>query len=127
MQAGSRDDLLAAARELDGNLTATIHGSAQDLAEYAELISILETRVGRLVFNGFPTGVEVGQAMTHGGPWPATTDARHTSVGTAAIFRFARPVTWQGFPQAMLEPELQDSNPLGIRRLIDGVSTTDPV
>lgn len=127
VQADTRDEFLTAARELEGNLTATIHGTDQDLAEYAELVSVLETRVGRLIFNGFPTGVEVCSAMTHGGPWPATTDARSTSVGTAAIYRFARPVTWQGFPQSALPTELQDSNPSGLRRLIDGTSTTDPV
>lgn len=127
VQAETRDELLTAARELDGNLTATIHGTDQDLREFAELLSVLEARVGRLIFNGYPTGVEVCPAMTHGGPWPATTDARSTSVGTAAIHRFARPVTWQGFPQSALPTELQDSNPLGLRRLIDGVSTTDPI
>ncbi len=127
VEAEDRETLLDAARRLEGNLTATVHGTPDDLARFADLVALLETRVGRLIFNGYPTGVEVCPAMTHGGPWPATTDARSTSVGTAAIFRFARPVTWQGFPEDRLPPELRDANPLGIRRLIDGVSTTDPV
>ena len=86
-------------------------------------MSILENKVGRLIFNGFPTGVEVCASMHHGGPYPATTDSRSTSVGTAAIYRFARPVAYQNFPQALLPVELQDANPRGIWRLVDGEMT----
>jgi alpha-ketoglutaric semialdehyde dehydrogenase len=85
----------------------------------------LEQKVGRLVFNGFPTGVEVGHAMIHGGPYPATADGRSTSVGTQAIFRFARPVCYQNFPTAALPDELKDGNPLHIWRLVDGSLTKD--
>src|SRR6202008_3672683 len=92
----------------------------KDLAEYAELVGILRRKVGRIVFNGFPTGVEVGHAMHHGGPYPATTDSRETSVGSAAIFRFARPVCYQDFPQTMLPDELKNNNPLGIWRMVNG-------
>lgn len=120
VQASSREQLLAAARSLEGHLTATVHGTDSELAEYADLIAILEQKVGRLIINGFPTGVEVSHAMQHGGPYPATTDSRSTSVGTNAIRRFARPVCYQGFPQALLPTELKDNNPLGILRLIDG-------
>jgi len=123
----SREDLLAIARRLEGHLTATIHGTDEDLREYADLLAILETRVGRLVFNGFPTGVEVSHAMVHGGPYPATSDGRSTSVGSQAIFRFARPVCYQGFPQAALPEELKDSNPLGIWRMVDGQMTRDRI
>ena len=105
------------ARQLDGQLTATIHGTPADLEEYASLVSILEHKAGRLIVNGFPTGVEVCPSMQHGGPYPATTDSRSTSVGTAAINRFARPVAYQNFPPSLLPPELQDANPRGIWRL----------
>ncbi len=81
---------------------------------------MLETRVGRLVVNAFPTGVEVGQSMVHGGPYPATSDGRSTSVGTQAIYRFARPVCYQGFPQSALPDEVTDANPLGVKQLVDG-------
>jgi len=116
----SKMDLLDVARQLEGNLTATIHGSESDLAEYAELVDIVKTKVGRIVFNGFPTGLEVCPSTQHGGPYPACTIANSTSVGTAAITRFARPIAFQGFPDGALPPELQEANPRGIRRLVDG-------
>ena len=116
----STTDYLSAARSLSGHLTATIFGDEDDLAANRELIHILEQKAGRLIFNGFPTGVEVTHAMVHGGPYPATSDARFTSVGSLAIYRWARPVCFQNFPQSQLPPELQDANPLGIRRLRDG-------
>lgn len=127
VRCASRHELTAFARGLSGHLTATIHGTEKDLAEYSELVAILRRKAGRLVFNGFPTGVEVCHAMHHGGPYPATTDSRETSVGTAAIFRFARPVCYQDFPQSALPEELQDPNPRGIWRLVDGAYTRDPV
>lgn len=113
------------ARALDGNLTATLHGTPADLAAAADLVGLLRRRVGRLIFNGFPTGVEVCPAMHHGGPYPATTDVRSTSVGTAAIHRFARPICYQDFPEATLPPELHDRNERGIWRLVDGSLTQD--
>ncbi|HET6170839.1 MAG TPA: aldehyde dehydrogenase (NADP(+)) [Terracidiphilus sp.] len=113
-------DYVRAAAALDGHLTATLLGDDEDLAAHRELIRILEQKAGRLIFNGFPTGVEVCHAMVHGGPYPATSDPRFTSVGSLAIYRFARPVCFQGFPQEMLPAELQDANPLGIARLRDG-------
>jgi NADP-dependent aldehyde dehydrogenase len=120
-------DLVLLAKELEGQLTATVHGSPGDLAGHAELSVALARRAGRLVCNGYPTGVEVVPAMHHGGPYPATTDARFTSVGTASIFRFARPVCYQDFPDTLLPEELRDGNPRGILRLVDGRSTRDPV
>ena len=116
----SRDQLVQIARGLEGHLTATIHGTEQDLREFADLVAVLETKVGRLIFNGFPTGVEVAHAIVHGGPYPATSDGRSTSVGSQAIFRFARPVCYQAFPNDALPDELKDANPLGIWRMIDG-------
>jgi NADP-dependent aldehyde dehydrogenase len=112
--------MLAAAEKLEGQLTATIHGTAEDFAASANLLAILETKVGRLVCNGYPTGVEVCHAMNHGGPYPATADGRSTSVGTRAILRFARPVCYQNFPDSALPDELKESNPLGLWRLVDG-------
>jgi alpha-ketoglutaric semialdehyde dehydrogenase len=122
----NRDELLQAARALEGHLTATIHGTEQDLTDFSDLIAILETKVGRLVLNGFPTGVEVSHAMVHGGPYPATSDGRSTSVGSQAIFRFSRPVCYQGFPDSALPDELKNANPLGIWRMVDGEMTREP-
>ncbi|HVN21925.1 MAG TPA: aldehyde dehydrogenase (NADP(+)) [Dongiaceae bacterium] len=115
----SREQILEIARSLEGHLTATIHGTEQDLRDFADLIAILETKVGRLIFNGFPTGVEVTHAMVHGGPYPSTSDGRSTSVGTQAIFRFTRLVCYQGFPDSTLPDELKEANPLGIWRMVD--------
>ncbi|MBV9155102.1 MAG: aldehyde dehydrogenase (NADP(+)), partial [Acidobacteriaceae bacterium] len=124
---GSDAELLEAARSFEGSLTATIHGTPEDLARYRELVEILASKAGRLVFNGFPTGVEVGYAMHHGGPYPATTDEKFTSVGAAAIYRFGRPVCYQNFPEHLLPPELQDANPRNIYRMINGELTRDRI
>ncbi len=121
----NRQQLLALANALEGQLTATLHGTDADIADFADLVAILERKAGRLVVNGFPTGVEVCHAMVHGGPYPATSDSRTTSVGTQAIYRFARPVCYQDFPQAALPDELKNLNPLGILRLVNGVFTRD--
>ncbi len=102
VECADREELLTAARRLRGQLTATLHGTAGDFAAFPELPGILEGKAGRLVCNGFPTGVEVSPAMVHGGPYPATTDSRFTSVGTAAIQRFLRPVCYQNFPPELL-------------------------
>jgi len=83
-------------------------------------VAILERKVGRLLFNGYPTGVEVSHAMHHGGPYPATTDSKFTSVGAAAIYRFARPICYQDFPEPMLPPELQNANPRNLWRTVNG-------
>ncbi len=121
----SIEDMERIARGLQGHLTATIHGTEEDLKQQHSLISILEDKVGRLVFNGYPTGVEVCPSMHHGGPYPATTDSRSTSVGTAAIQRFARPVCYQGFPDSSLPDELKNLNPRGIWRLVDNRLTKE--
>jgi 2,5-dioxopentanoate dehydrogenase len=116
----SRAEMLTSASHLEGQLTATIHGTPEDLAASSDLLAILETKAGRLLFSGFPTGVEVCHAMMHGGPYPATADGRSTSVGTRAITRFLRPICYQNFPEAVLPDALKDSNPLGLWRLVDG-------
>ena len=116
----SKSQMLAAAEKLEGQLTATVHGTPEDFAANPDLLAILETKVGRLLCNGYPTGVEVCHAMNHGGPYPATADGRSTSVGTRAIVRFTRPVCYQNFPDSALPDELKESNPLDIWRLVDG-------
>jgi len=120
IRSNSHDELLNIARSLEGQLTASVHGSEDDLREYADLIAILETKVGRLIFNGFSTGVEVCPSMVHGGPYPATSDGRSTAVGSHAIERFSRLVCFQNFPDAILPDELKEANPLGLTRLVDG-------
>jgi NADP-dependent aldehyde dehydrogenase len=120
VRCGSREEMETVARRLEGHLTASIHGTPGDLKEHASLVSILQNKVGRLIFNGYPTGVEVCASMQHGGPYPATTDARTTSVGTGAIL-----IAYQNFPQTALPPELQDANPRKIWRLVDGKMSQD--
>ena len=120
IRSDDHEQLLNIARSLEGQLTASVHGTEQDLIEYADLVRVLETRAGRLIFNGFSTGVEVCPSMVHGGPYPATSDSRSTAVGTRAIDRFSRLVCYQNFPDASLPDELKEGNPLGIKRMVDG-------
>jgi len=94
------EEVLMVARSLSGNLTATLQGTENDLDQFKSLLQILERKVGRILVNGFPTGVEVCHSMVHGGPFPATTDSRFTSVGTSAIKRFLRPICYQNFPNS---------------------------
>ena len=113
----SREKLIDAIGSLEGQLTATLHGADDDWTDAHELVEAMELKAGRLVFNGFPTGVEVCHSMVHGGPFPATSDGRSTSVGTQAIYRFTRPVAWQDCPDALLPIALQSGNPRKIDRL----------
>ncbi len=117
------DQMLSIARNLEGQLTSTLHLEASDYEQARALLPILERKAGRLVINGFPTGVEVGQAIIHGGPFPATTDSRTTSVGSRAIERFLRPVCYQDFPELLLPASLRSGNPLRIERVEDGAPT----
>ncbi|MCO6058915.1 aldehyde dehydrogenase (NADP(+)), partial [Pseudomonas sp. MOB-449] len=110
---------------LHGQLTATLIAEPGDLETAARLVPLLEQKAGRLLLNGYPTGVEVCDAMVHGGPYPATSDARGTSVGSLAIARFLRPVCYQNYLDALLPDALKDANPLGIARLVDGVTTRE--
>lgn len=114
------DELREAAEQLEGQLTATLHLDDADLAVAQTLLPTLERRAGRVLVNGWPTGVEVCHAMVHGGPFPATSDSRSTSVGTAAIQRFLRPVCYQNFPEGLLPGVLRNDNPHNLRRLVDG-------
>jgi len=127
VRCGSKADLLGVAAALEGTLTASVFGTADDLVKNRDLLAILETKTGRLIFNGFPTGVEVSPAMHHGGPWPATADAKFTSVGTAAILRFLRPLCYQNLPEAALPVELHNGNPRGIWRTVNGEFSSDAI
>jgi NADP-dependent aldehyde dehydrogenase len=113
-------EMLAVARHLEGQLTATVHATPEDRPLAGSLLPTLERKAGRILFNGFPTGVEVSHAMVHGGPFPATSDSRSTSVGASAIERFLRPVCYQDVPADLLPQALRDENPLGLARMIDG-------
>ncbi|MGN8249438.1 aldehyde dehydrogenase (NADP(+)) [Pseudomonas sp. SMV7] len=113
-------ELRRAVQALHGQLTATLIAEPQDLQRFAALVPVLQRKAGRLLVNGYPTGVEVCDAMVHGGPYPATSDARGTSVGTLAIDRFLRPVCYQDYPDALLPDALKNANPLGLQRLVDG-------
>ena len=117
----------AAIQSLHGQLTATLIGEPEDLQQFGGLTPLLEQKVGRILINGYPTGVEVCDAMVHGGPYPATSDARGTSVGTLAIDRFLRPVCFQNYPDSLLPEPLKNANPLGIQRLVDGQTTRTPL
>lgn len=121
----SLERMVEVAESLEGQLTATLHGTDEDLEQAADLVAVLEDRAGRLVVNGYPTGVEVCDSMNHGGPYPATTHSQSTSVGSLAIRRFVRPVCYQDFPAGLLPPELRDDNPEGLLRLVDGEWTRD--
>lgn len=116
----SAAELLEATSRIEGQLTASLQLTEEDYPTAAQLIPALEQKVGRIIVNGWPTGVEVGHAMVHGGPFPATSDTRTTSVGTLAINRFLRPVAYQNLPQELLPAPLQDRNPWHLNRRIDG-------
>ncbi|MFT4191972.1 MAG: aldehyde dehydrogenase (NADP(+)) [Comamonas sp.] len=113
-------ELLQVAEHLEGQLTATLQLDAGDHDAARALLPVLERKAGRILANGFPTGVEVSHAMVHGGPFPSTSNAMYTSVGASAIDRFLRPVCYQDLPDALLPPALQQANPLGLWRLVDG-------
>jgi NADP-dependent aldehyde dehydrogenase len=113
-------ELLDVSRHIEGQLTATVHATGDDRVLTATLLPVLERKAGRILFNGYPTGVEVCHAMVHGGPLPATSDTRSTSVGATAIERFLRPVCYQDVPADLLPEALRDDNPLGLVRMVDG-------
>ncbi|WP_296269716.1 aldehyde dehydrogenase (NADP(+)) [Pseudomonas sp. UBA6323] len=118
-------ELTRALQSMHGQLTATLIAEREDLTAFRDLLPLLELKAGRVLLNGYPTGVEVCDSMVHGGPYPATSDARGTSVGTLAIHRFLRPVCYQNYPDDVLPEALQNANPLGIQRLVDGVHSRD--
>lgn len=121
------EEMIAVASTLEGQLTATLMATVDDVNAYPGLTSVIRTKCGRFIFNGVPTGVEVCQAMHHGGPYPSTTDARFSSVGADAIKRFARPLSFQNWPDALLPEELRNANPLGIWRTVNNELTRSAV
>jgi len=121
------EGMLLFASRLEGQLTAAIHGTPEDLRQFAPLIRVLERKVGRIIFNGFGTGIEPCPSMHHGGPYPAASHSFFTSIGTGSIYRFVRPVCFQSFPDDCLPETLQNANPRGAMRLVDGVWTRDAV
>ncbi|MEQ8390074.1 MAG: hypothetical protein RIB30_03715 [Thalassospira sp.] len=120
VECDSVDEMVALSATLIGQLTATIHMVDGDSDTAAALRPALEKCAGRILINGWPTGVEVCHSMVHGGPYPASTDSRSTSVGSLAIKRFIRPVSYQAFPDALLPAAIKDANPLNIPRLVNG-------
>lgn len=118
-----KEELFLLAAKLEGQLTGSLQAEDTDLEEFSSLVDILEDKCGRLIINEYPTGVEVCPSMMHGGPYPASTDSRTTSVGTSAIHRYTKPVSYQNFPNSLLPKELKEENPLEIIRLVDGEYT----
>ena len=112
---------------LEGQLTGTLISENQEIEDYDRIVEAMKNKVGRLIFNGVPTGVEVCPAMQHGGPYPASTDSRFGAVGIHAIQRWVRPVSYQNWPDNLLPNELKDKNPLGIERLVNGKSTSKTI
>lgn len=114
-------------KSLKGQLTGTVISEDGEIWNYQNLVDTLQKKVGRMIFNGVPTGVEVCPSMQHGGPYPASTDSRFTAVGIHAIDRWVRPVSYQNWPNELLPDALKNENPLRIERLVNGVSTRDKI
>ena len=125
VQCHSIDEMVNVAQVLKGQLTATILSTTEDQHNLKILLPKVQAKVGRILFEGVPTGVAVNQAMQHGGPFPATTDSRFTSVGSDAIYRWLRPIAFQDCPDLLLPVTLQNKNPLGILRNVNGILTTN--
>lgn len=122
-----KEEMRGVAQNLHGQLTGTVHGTATDVQDFEAVIDALSEKVGRIIFNGVPTGVEVCGAMNHGGPYPSSTDGRTTSVGASAITRFSRPLSYQDWPDELLPAALKDSNPLNIWRKVNGALTKNSI
>jgi len=122
-----KEEMLNIIGKLEGQLTSTLMATEKDIKENLPIFNRIREVCGRLVMNGVPTGVTVCTAMQHGGPYPATTDSRFTSVGSDGIRRFARPICYQNFPDALLPEELKNSNPLGLWRTVNDHLTKEPV
>jgi NADP-dependent aldehyde dehydrogenase len=125
VQCENISQLEAIISNLEGQLTGTVLAENNELEKYESVVSALENRVGRIIFNGVPTGVEVCSAMVHGGPYPASTDSRFTAVGVNSIKRWVRPLCFQNWPNEMLPDALKNENSLGILRDVDGKRTPD--
>lgn len=126
VQCDDKKQLETIISKLEGQLTGTLLAD-DEAPNYASVINALQNRVGRLIFNGVPTGVEVCPSMVHGGPYPASTDSRFTAVGINSIKRWARPFSFQDWPNELLPDELKNENPLNILRLVNNVNTRDKI
>jgi NADP-dependent aldehyde dehydrogenase len=122
-----KKQLTAALKSFKGQLTTTIMATPADVSVNTDIIELQQGLAGRIILNNVPTGVEVNASMVHGGPWPATTDGRFTSVGSSAIQRWVRPVCFQNFMEEMLPAELKSANPLGIWRIVNNTFTKEKV
>lgn len=127
VQCDDEAQIIAVIDQLVGQLTATVLGAGTEIQNYQGVIAALQNRVGRIIFNGVPTGVEVCPSMIHGGPYPASSDSRFTAVGLHAVKRWVRPFSYQNWPNNLLPAELQNENPLGISRSVNNVQTTLPI
>jgi len=127
VQCENKTQLLEIINNLEGQLTGTILAEEIELEESIEIVEALQNRVGRIIFNGVPTGVEVCPSMQHGGPYPASTDSRFTAVGAHAIKRWVRPISFQNWPNNMLPDALKNENPLEIIRTINNELTINKV
>lgn len=127
VQFENKAELETVITHLEGQLTGTILADDQEIENYENIILALQNRVGRIIFNGVPTGVEVCESMVHGGPYPASTDSRFTAVGVNSIKRWVRPFSYQDWPNELLPKELQNENPMGILRSIDGIKSTKSI
>ncbi len=121
------EGLVAVAEKLEGTLSATVHGTEEDMMTYRPLLKVLQRKAGRLIFNGYPVGIEVCHSIHHGGPYPAASHSYFTSVGTRSVQRFVRPVCYQDWPDSQLPMALQNANPRGVWRLIDGERTREEI
>ena len=127
VQCEDKEQLQRIITHLEGQLTGTIIAEEDELKEHKEIVSALQSRVGRLIYNGVPTGVEVCPSMHHGGPYPASTDSRFTAVGIHSVKRWVRPISYQDWPDSQLPDALKNANPLGISRLVNGKMTSSQI
>ncbi len=127
VECDSLDQLTRIIENLEGQLTGTILTEEPELADRPDIVRAMQDRVGRLIFNSVPTGVEVCPSMLHGGPYPASTDSRFTAVGTDSIQRWVRPVSYQDWPNDLLPDALKNENPLGLLRKVDNVDSRDTI
>ena len=127
VECDNMSQLKSVVNKIKGQLTGTIIASDNEISSNKELIDILKERVGRIILNGVPTGVEVNASMLHGGPYPASTDSRFTAVGVKSIDRWVRPISYQDFPNELLPDSLQDNNPKNILRLVNGIYTKNKI
>ena len=127
VQCENKNELQEVITNLEGQLTGTVISEDDELSDFSEVISSLQNKVGRIIFNGVPTGVEVCESMVHGGPYPASTDSRFSAVGISSIKRWVRPFSYQSWPNHLLPKELQNDNPLKIFRTVNRKSTKDEI